>query len=144
MAYYTDLSPYEYIKSKAKDKILNIGWLDKEHIFAKGKVDCSLLELIFCLCRRSVNKTRGYHLCPFCSDPSFGFTVEIKKEKIVLGSAEIWVKGEDGKIYAAPNLIYHYIRDHNYLPPNEFLLAIKRGEIVDPEETPDGTEVGRP
>ncbi|MBU1342610.1 MAG: hypothetical protein KKE44_24035 [Proteobacteria bacterium] len=127
MTYYSDLSSYEYIKSKAKSNILNIGWLDKDHQFNKGNIDSFLLKKIFNLCRNAVNKTRGYHLCPFCNDPSFGVTVEINDEKIVLGSAEIWVKGENDKIYSAPDLIYHYINEHSYLPPKEFLTAIKRG-----------------
>jgi len=42
-----------------------------------------------------------------------------------LGSAEIRVQGIDGAVYAAPNLIYHYMANHNYLPPEEFLGAIR-------------------
>ena len=49
-----------------------------------------------------------------------------------LGSAEIRVKGINGKIYAAPNLIYHYIKDCGYLPPREFLDALEfMGTIAD-------------
>ena len=40
---------------------------------------------------------------------------------MLLGSAEIRVFGQNGKIYAAPNLIYHYMKDCGYLPPQEFL-----------------------
>jgi hypothetical protein len=43
---------------------------------------------------------------------------------MVLGSAEIRVKGAGGKVYAAPNLIYHYMKDCGYLPPQEFLGAL--------------------
>jgi hypothetical protein len=32
-----------------------------------------------------------------------------------------------GRIYAAPNLIYHYVRTHHYKPPQEFLGALKDG-----------------
>ena len=132
MAYYPDLSPYEYIKGKAKNNVLNVGWLDGKHAFRRGEIDNFLLELILGFCKRAVNRTRGYHLCPLCNDPPFGFIVERNKERIILGSGEIWIKGEDGKIYVAPDLIYHYIRDHGYLPPDEFLIAIERGEMVNP------------
>ena len=27
-------------------------------------------------------------------------------------------------IYAAPNLIYHYVKEHRYLPPMEFINAV--------------------
>jgi hypothetical protein len=43
---------------------------------------------------------------------------------MLLGSAEIRVPGKDGKVYAAPNLIYHYIKDCGYLPPQEFIDAV--------------------
>lgn len=133
MTYYKDLSSYEYIKTKAKKSILNVGWLDKEHSFSKGKIDSVLLEIILSFCKKAINKTRGYHLCPFCDEPSFGFAVEFENEKIKLGSGEIWLKGEEGKVYAAPDLIYHYIKDHGYVPPEAFLIAVKRGETVIPE-----------
>ena len=41
-----------------------------------------------------------------------------------LGSAEIRVKGKDGKVYAAPTLIYHYVAAHDYDPPKEFVEAL--------------------
>ncbi len=40
-------------------------------------------------------------------------------------SAEIRVLGKNGKSYAAPNLIYHYIKDCGYFPPQEFIDAVK-------------------
>ena len=43
---------------------------------------------------------------------------------MALGNAEIRVLGRNGKTYAAPNLIYHYIKDCGYLPPHEFLEAV--------------------
>ena len=50
--------------------------------------------------------------------------MEHDSEKLVLGSQEIRILGSDGIIYAAPNLIYHYVVDHNYLPPKEFIEAL--------------------
>lgn len=44
--------------------------------------------------------------------------------KMLLGSAEIRVPGKGVKSYAAPNLLYHYIKDCGYLPPQEFLDAV--------------------
>ncbi|MCX7805518.1 MAG: hypothetical protein N3A38_10060 [Planctomycetota bacterium] len=37
---------------------------------------------------------------------------------------EIRVLGRDGKIYAAPTLIYHYVVAHKYRPPQEFIDAV--------------------
>lgn len=104
-------------------KILNIGWLDSKHPFNQRKSDELFLDKLFDFCLNRVNQTRGYHLCPFCKS-GFGLNVRRNKKKIILGSAEIRVKGNNGKIYAAPNLIYHYVESHNYCPPIEFVEAV--------------------
>ena len=44
--------------------------------------------------------------------------------RLYLGSAEIRVFGPRGKIYAAPNLLFHYVTAHHYKPPVEFLQAL--------------------
>ena len=54
--------------------------------------------------------------------------------KLELGSAEIRVFGDGGKIYAAPNLIYHYMIHHGYHPPREFFRALKNGPSPDNPE----------
>jgi hypothetical protein len=43
---------------------------------------------------------------------------------VLLGSAEAWISDHRGTVYAAPNLIYHYVRDVGYLPPEEFVEAV--------------------
>jgi hypothetical protein len=50
-----------------------------------------------------------------------------KGEELLLGSAEIRVFGEAGLIYAAPDLIYHYVLVHHYSPPEVFVRAMKEG-----------------
>ena len=34
-------------------------------------------------------------------------------------------------LYAAPNLIFHYVRDHAYKPPQEFIDAVLTGPAPD-------------
>jgi hypothetical protein len=46
-------------------------------------------------------------------------------ERMRLGYAEIRVFGKPGKVYAAPNMIYHYVTVHHYKPPAEFVQALK-------------------
>jgi len=46
------------------------------------------------------------------------------EDKLFLGMAEIRVFAKSGKIYAAPNLIYHYVKDHSYAPPDPFVEAV--------------------
>jgi hypothetical protein len=45
----------------------------------------------------------------------------------LLGSAEIRVFSESGAIYAAPDLIYHYMVVHRYKPPDQFISALRVG-----------------
>jgi hypothetical protein len=128
MAYYLDLSPYSYLDCPSDQKaVLNVGWLDKSHPFPKGSISTEIINRLFILCKSPENKTRGYHECPFCFSfwpkKELGVLVEIGGEAIRLGSAEIRVKcGE--KTYAAPNMILHYIKDHKYLPPAEFIECL--------------------
>lgn len=52
----------------------------------------------------------------------------------MLGSAEIRVIDVDNKtIYASPDLILHYIINHNYLPPDNFIRAVINGVKPDSE-----------
>jgi hypothetical protein len=109
--YFPDLSPFRY-HGGAYDGILNVGWLDDEHPFAIGEHSKEFIEALRLLSAKPVRLTRGFHVCPFCSDPR------------ARGSAEIEVSGENGRRYAAPTLIVHYIEDHKYLPPSEFISAV--------------------
>jgi hypothetical protein len=124
VTYFADLTPYSFIKSVTTNG-LNVGWLDNRHPFLRGRVDQSVLGRIFMLCtEHPKNKTRGWHNCPLCLEPEYPYRTEHNGRKIVLGSAEIWIEARSGVQYAAPDLIFHYIRDHQYLPPREFIEAI--------------------
>ena len=124
--YYPDLAPYSYLNQSECPNVLAVGWLDAAHDFTRGHVDDEVLEQILRLCFQPVNPTRGFHPSPFFKTAMSGYPVEHKGKKMLLGSAEIRAFGEDGKTYAAPNLIYHYVRDCEYLPPSAFLEAVKR------------------
>ena len=105
--------------------LLAVGWLDEHHEFPKGVISNDLLEKILTLCFVPVNQTRGMHFSPFLPGSGLNaYQVEYKGRKMGLGSAEIRVRSREGKCYAAPNLIYHYIKDCRYLPPQEFLDAV--------------------
>ena len=64
------------------------------------------------------NELRGYSRMIYGVHPRTG-------ERIDLGFAEILVFGDDGRIYAAPNMLFHYVTVHHYKPPNQFLEALK-------------------
>jgi hypothetical protein len=45
----------------------------------------------------------------------------------LLGDAEIRVVGKDGTWLIAPTLVLHYVTEHAYRPPAEFIDAVSRG-----------------
>jgi hypothetical protein len=122
--YYPDLTPYKYMEGNVEPNTFNVGWLDKKHSYPTDSPSKVFLARLFRLCLDPVNRTRGYHTCALCQQPSFGLEVEREGRELSLGAAEIRVIGKGGKLFAAPDLIYHYVKDHNYKPPDEFIEAV--------------------
>jgi hypothetical protein len=131
--YFEDLSPYEYRIDANTDglKILNVGWIDAEHNFSRGETTKEFRDALLELCLSvTVNKTRGFYRSPFQTRLKRGFmeAIVIKKgwfRKKHLGSAEVEVVDSSNQIlYRAPDLLYHYVVDVNYLPPEPFIQAV--------------------
>ena len=122
--YFGDLTQYEYLQEATDQNALNVGWLDDRHTFPKCKSQSDFLDRLFDICRFPVNKTRGYHQCPFCKTDGWGLRVGRNDQEILLGGAEIRVRDSGGVVYAAPDLVYHYIADHDYCPPSSFTCAV--------------------
>jgi hypothetical protein len=133
VAYYPDLSPYEYWldhqpRAPADPNVLNIGWLGKRHPYPREAPSDAFLERLWAFCRVRVHQTRGFHSCELkpCPPPH-GLRVQRNGEELHLGSAEIRVFGRGEIVYAAPNLIYHYVAAHHYRPPEDFVQAVLEG-----------------
>lgn len=118
MAYYPDLS--------ASDGVIRIGWLDPREPFVQGVIEPVFLHKLTALYEKRVRQSRGFHPCRFCEVQRFGLPIQIGEKTLTLGSAEIEVEGIAGRVYAAPDLIHHYITEHRYLPPQEFIDAVYR------------------
>src|SRR6185295_9100112 len=101
---------------------LHVGWLSREHAFSKGDVAPHLTNKLALLSRERMNEMKGCFFCELC-DPGAppSMTIMVEGNEVLLGNAEIWVPGAGNKTYVAPNLIVHYVRDHQYHPPDEFL-----------------------
>src|SRR5262249_1347914 len=127
--YYADLSPYEYASSRKLDGVLNIGWLDAEHEFPKRFPQHSfILKLRQMLLRNPrVNPMRGIHGCSICGRSNV--YMDVPEGRILLGMSELWVPGQMGIIYASPSLIYHYIADDYYSPPQEYIDAVEAFDL---------------
>lgn len=112
MTYFADLTPYAYFPAHAAGEI-NVGWLDTSYPFPTGVTSPDFRVHLTRLCATQMAMlTRGFHCCPFCP------------ERVANGSAEIRVVGPSGTIYAAPQLIGHYVEVHDYLPPEDFISGV--------------------
>ena len=123
MTYYPDLTPYEYTVQDAP--ALNIGWLAKGNEFPTGDVGPDVVDALIRHAAAPVNVMRGVHDCEFCEaeSPQTVWTAD-GSVSAWLGFSEIHVSGTDGIRYAAPTLIVHYVTEHDYLPPAEFIDAL--------------------
>ncbi len=133
VTYFKDLTPYEYFARHEPliPRPLNVGWLSSQMPFEKGHTSQEFKDklLKFCSDEYVVLIARGFHTCEFCGLPSVQWFNEQKDrygEKChwaSIGDGEIRVLGQS-IIYAAPTLIYHYVIQHQYKPPDEFIEAI--------------------
>jgi hypothetical protein len=127
LTYFKDLSEYSYGDARFhRVGTVNIGWIGPSADFDQMEVDEELLDLVWDHTKISVVQYRGLHECEHC--PPHTSNVAVRNgEKRLLGSAEMRVFGNDGIIYAAPDLIFHYMAIHRYGPPEPFCAALKDG-----------------
>jgi hypothetical protein len=131
MAYFKDLSDYDYLFTSTDTK--TIGWLAKGHDFERAAPTEELLERLWAFCGVSVLPTRGRHHCEFCPIESASVIIERGDKALIVGDAEIRAFALDGISYAAPTLIYHYVQHHSYRPPQQFIDAMKNTAPPDPD-----------
>jgi len=126
MTYFEDLTDYEFITGLPSPHTKNVGWLGCGNGFKQMEPSEDFLDLLWEFCQVPFAQTRGFHTCEFCAyaAPREGNCFMRHGKKLMLGTAEIRAFGNDGTIYAAPNLIYHYVSEHHYAPPEEFIAAI--------------------
>lgn len=125
--HFPDLSPYEYTPGEASGA-LNVGWLEHGHEFRQGAFPRELLAVVLKLTAQRVNGSRGFHVCTLCPKhlrEHAPMSITVSGQRYWLGSSEIRVIDADGTHYLAPSMLYHYITVHGYLPPPEFVAALR-------------------
>jgi len=134
MTYFKDLTTYSYIP-EGEDVLLNVGWLKMDYEYSKGNIEQAFIEKLAWLCvHSSIKGTPGIHQCSLCPPMRFGYhMVKLEQEQHLLGSAEIRVKGQDA-MYASPDLILHYVMEHEYRPPNDFIAGVMMLETPLPRD----------
>ncbi len=136
MTYYEDLYPYEYFARFEPLGLqpVNVGWLDENKPFPKGETSLEFKAKLFefCLDKYVVQIARGFHTCQFCGVSEHEWYEQSKERYgeeahwLSIGDGEIRVIGQS-TLYAAPTLIHHYVVEHNYKPPDEFIEAVFEG-----------------
>jgi len=113
MPFYEDLSPCVYQRREQSDvPAVNVGWLDVTAAFPVGASPPGFAERLARLAYRyPVNRMRGWEQCRLC-DGEYPIQIEVDDERHPVGDAETRVPALDGRIYAAPTLIAHYVTTH--------------------------------
>lgn len=128
-----NLHPIDFSKyDDTSLNVYNIGWLGKSSDHDINYSNLSLIDKLKCLLKRErVNLTRGITLCSLCSKGENRIRVDIDGDSLLLGISEVWIpNGVQNKIFAAPDLIIHFIEKHNYRPPQEFIEAIESFDLT--------------
>jgi hypothetical protein len=100
-----------------------VGWLEDPEPFTRGDAPEGLVEKLLTLAgqtRRAFAQYqfRGVHECSLCVAEGLGKSgggIGWSQENLILPGA--------GEVYAAPGGVAHYVSDHRYLPPAEFIAA---------------------
>ena len=113
MAWYADLAECNYFGTFHPSLLRAIGWLECGKSYAQGDVDIQVLNKLAELLKDSWAPVffMGVHRCSLC--PGKG----------EMGSANMFIP-DDGFLFVCPELILHYIKDHQYSPPSEFCEAV--------------------
>ena len=123
MSHRKDLSRY----STDSANILNVGWLDCNEIFPQGETSQAFRDALTEHVRYSAVQTLGRHQCNLCNKRGHHVRIQLEDGSVIsLGSCEILVFADNEIVYDAPNLIYHYVMDCGYLPPEPFIEAVVR------------------
>ena len=103
--------PEYYLKTM---EYLNVGWLGEGKDFKEGLIDAESKAAIERACAsRPKMMHMGVHLCEVCPSTT-----------AVTGTGVYFLE-HNGRKYAFPRMLYHYVDVHSYLPPTEFLDAIR-------------------
>ena len=114
MTYYQDLSTCYYFGEGfggQAELIVAVGWLSAREDYARGSVPAvarDRLASLLCEAWQPVSFL-GSHTCQLCGGAR--------------SHRNLFLPGQ-GKVLVAPEGILHYIDNHGYLPPQEFIRAV--------------------
>lgn len=151
LSYYRDGG--DYGKIHVYPLVKNVGWLGKKLGYEKGDISSKqvqkLKEIIFLDLKNQENKrNRTYESnkainihCMHIKDSAFKCNLCIEEKEVEYeplnlkyytgtsymkaGLNEVCIPSiRTGEFYSFPTMLLHYITEHSYLPPKEFLNAL--------------------
>jgi len=134
MPYFKDLTNYQYLlwdEKNPNEYVFNVGWLDEFNDFPKGETSQEFKDKLRFYFKFPQQQTCGFRSCCFCYKED-GLPKE--GQRWYISDSEIWIVGKNNKIYASPKMIVHYVEQHNYLPPPEFIEAVLNGPLPGSDE----------
>ena len=74
----------------------------------------------------------GFHMCIWCHDWGKGSLVPEGKVNrySISSSGDVTIKFENGHSYVMPDMILHYVADHGYQPPVQFMDDVMNGKFA--------------
>jgi hypothetical protein len=111
----------------AGEHIRAVGWLHPDHPDAQGEVSDEFLDRLKTFAARSGDSAQalyfgafgGFHTCEF-----YGLAHGIGNFGVLSGDL----------LFVTPEMVVHYIEQHAYCPPADFVAAVFRSPMPDTEE----------
>lgn len=126
----TDLTKRRLEFSVPVPNLLAIGWIEPDQFYRQGESSAEfivklrrILETRTPIFDLKVNATRGAYYCKFCN--SGPLLCDRDEVGLVMSYCDYWIP--DGEVwFVTPGLILHYIEEHNYAPPPQFINAVMK------------------
>jgi hypothetical protein len=106
-----------------------VGWLERPG-FPTGAIPGECIEALVKATPGSLfnDGCRGFHACTLCGSSSA--RVKWKRRTVEVTGHGHYLVQHGPRVYMAPALLLHYIRAHQYLPPEAFLTAVRDGRFL--------------
>ena len=145
--YFKDHTYYNYYVNKPLEMIINIGWLSYEHFYEMGDTEPEFIEKLTEIIISDdiydykFNRIRCNAPCNLCRECIEIPYINKKRNALMdmpLGHSELLIPSQvNNQYYASPGLILHYIRDHYYKPPQEYIDSVMALDLTQPFNAQD-------
>jgi hypothetical protein len=115
MSWYPDMGHESMVASG--DHVRAIGWLSSDHPYTRGTVLAEFVERLRDFVRLANESADALYFCMFLGVHTCEFCGGTRD------SRNFGVPAED-VLFVAPAMVAHYVEQHGYAPPPEFIVAV--------------------